>query len=114
MTLARSQVLKASGVVGPGVTGVLHWQAGQVAEPLRAWSRQADLGPMGGAAADAAWALVLLLQACTVTDPADPRFDDLHTNVAEARECLRKALDHLDDIADMSDALVRLRGLADR
>jgi hypothetical protein len=33
---------------------------------------------MGGAAADVSWALVLLLEALTVTDPADPRFADLH------------------------------------
>jgi hypothetical protein len=113
MTLARNQVLKASGATGPGVTGMLHWQAGQVAEPLRAWSRKADLGPMGGAAADVSWALVLLLQALTVTDPADPRFADLHKNLAEARERLQAALSHLDDLTDAAAALVRLWDFTD-
>ncbi|MFI7154409.1 hypothetical protein ACIBO2_56660 [Nonomuraea sp. NPDC050022] len=44
MALARGQVLKASGAAGPGVTGMLHWQACQIAEPLKAWNRKADLG----------------------------------------------------------------------
>ena len=49
------QVLKASGAKGPGVMGMMHWQAAQIATPLRAWNRENDLGPMGGAAAATAW-----------------------------------------------------------
>ncbi|MEU9376980.1 DUF6245 family protein [Streptomyces sp. NPDC048255] len=37
MSLARQQVLKASGAEGPAVTGVLHWQAGQISQPLKAF-----------------------------------------------------------------------------
>jgi hypothetical protein len=68
---------------------------------------------MGGAAADVSWALVLLLQALTVTDPADPRFADLHKNLAEARERLQAALSHLDDLTDAAAALVRLWDFTD-
>ncbi|QXJ25900.1 hypothetical protein AGRA3207_007469 [Actinomadura graeca] len=112
LPLGRQQVLKASGATGPGVTGMLHWQASQVGGPLRGWSRRADLGPLGGAAADVAWALTLLLQALTVTEPTDPRFDDLHKNVSEARALLAAAAGRLDELtgtaAEMAAALVRL------
>ncbi|SEG94195.1 hypothetical protein SAMN04489712_1443 [Thermomonospora echinospora] len=33
-------------------------------------------------------ALVLLLQVLTVTDPADPRFEDLHKNISQRRTAL--------------------------
>lgn len=55
LVLAREQVLKASGAEGPGVMGMMHWQAAQVAGPLRGWARGGRLGPMGDAVAAAAW-----------------------------------------------------------
>uniref|UniRef100_UPI003F4999FA DUF6245 family protein n=1 Tax=Nonomuraea sp. CA-251285 TaxID=3240002 RepID=UPI003F4999FA len=98
MTLGREQVIKASGAEGPGVTGMLHWQAGQIAGPLRGWSKMRDLGPMGNAMAETAWALVLLLQAATVTDPGDARFDTLGETVTEAADLLESAQARLDDL----------------
>ncbi|MGH7759545.1 MAG: DUF6245 family protein, partial [Candidatus Dormibacteria bacterium] len=105
LTLAREQVLKASGATGPGVIGIMHWQAGQIAGPWRGWSRSRDLGPMGGAAAATAWALTLILQACTVTDLDDARFDQLSKLIAEARDHLAAAQGHLQGINDAAVGL---------
>ncbi|MFI0425120.1 DUF6245 family protein [Spongiactinospora sp. 9N601] len=105
MTLARNQVINASGASGPGVTGMLHWQAGQIAEPLRAWAAKADLGPIGNAVAEVAWALVLLLEATRVTDPADPRFDGLHDNLTEAIDHLNTAVARLTAVKDTAGDL---------
>lgn len=38
LALARNQVVKASGAEGPRVMGMMHWQAAQVAGPLRGWA----------------------------------------------------------------------------
>ncbi|MEV8634308.1 DUF6245 family protein [Streptosporangium sp. NPDC051023] len=100
LTTAREQVLKAAGATGPGVMGVMHWQAVQIAGPLRGWSRGASLGPLGDAAADAAWALMLLLAASTVTRPDDPRFSTLGERVTEAMDLLGSARAHLQGIID--------------
>jgi len=100
LTLARSQVLKASGASGPGVAGMLHWQSAQIAGPLRGWSQEHDLGPMGGAAAAAAWALTLILGACTVTDPSDERFLGLSRTLDEATGALAAAQQHLRGLRD--------------
>jgi hypothetical protein len=108
MTLAREQVLKASGAEGPGVMGMMHWQAGQIAGPLRAWSRRRDLGPMGAAAAATAWALTLILEACTVTDVDDARFSQLSDLITEAKEQLMAAQDHLQGIHDLAANVTRL------
>jgi hypothetical protein len=105
MTLARDQVLKASGAEGPGVLGVMHWQAAQIATPLRAWARDGELGPMGGAARAAAWALTLILEACTVSDVEDERFTQLAGMLTEAREYLTIAHDHLQGIHDLAASL---------
>jgi hypothetical protein len=43
---------------------MLHWQAAQIAGPLRGGRASTILGPMGGAAAATAWALTLILEAC--------------------------------------------------
>ncbi|MCO6011557.1 hypothetical protein NE236_42065 [Actinoallomurus purpureus] len=108
MTLARNQVIKASGAAGPGVTGMLHWQASQIAEPLRAWTRKADLGPTGNAAADIAWALVILLQATTVTDPGDPRFATLGQNITETIDYLNTAVARLTSLKDAAGDLAAM------
>lgn len=110
MILAREQVLKASGAEGPGVMGMMHWQAAQVAGPLRAWAKGGRLGPMGSAAAAAAWALTLILEACTVTDPGDARFAQLSGLITEAGENLGAAHDHLQEIHDTAEALFTTLG----
>ena len=74
---------------------MMHWQAAQIATPLRAWNRENDLGPMGGAAAAAAWALTTILQTCKVTSMDHERFMKLSEMIAEAADYLRAAQDHL-------------------
>ncbi|MGH7748461.1 MAG: hypothetical protein ACREQ5_27440, partial [Candidatus Dormibacteria bacterium] len=105
LTLARGQVLKASGATGPGVMGTMHWQAGQIAGPLRGWTRKRNLSPMGGAAAATAWALTLILEACTVTDIEDERFDRLSDMITEARTYLDAAQEHLENIRESAASL---------
>jgi hypothetical protein len=105
LELARNQVLTASGATGPGVPGMLHWQAAQIAGPLRGWSREHDLGPMGGAAAATAWALTLILEACTVTDVTDARFMGLGRTLDEATEALAAAQRHLQGLRDTARSL---------
>lgn len=100
LTLARKQVLRASGAEGPGVMGMMHWQAAQIAGPLRGWARSGQLGPMGDAAAAAAWALTRILEACTVTEPEDDRFPYLSDMVTDAAEDLDAARAHLQAIHD--------------
>jgi hypothetical protein len=106
--LVRAQVLKASGAEGPGVMGVMQWQAAQLAGVWRGLSRERDLGPMGRAVADTAWALVVLLEMCTVTDIGDERFPQLHERLAEAVEHLADARGELDGIRDLAAALVEM------
>ncbi len=98
LALAREQVLKASGAEGPGVMGMMHWQAAQVAGPLRGWARGGRLGPMGDAVAAAAWGLMLTLEACTVTDADDERFSRLSEMVTDAAEQFHAAQEHLERI----------------
>lgn len=100
LVLAREQVLKSSGAQGPAVMGMMHWQAAQVAGPLRGWARGGRLGPMGDAVAAAAWGLMLVLEACTVTDVDDERFPRLSGMVTEALEHLQAAQEHLAGILD--------------
>ncbi len=88
--------------------GMMHWQAGQVAGPLRSWARTRPLGPMGDAAAAAAWALTLILEACTVTDPDDPRFPALSATTTEAVEHLTAARAHLQGIHDTAASITSL------
>jgi hypothetical protein len=57
LSLARAQALRASGAEGPGFVGVLHWQAAQLAWPLRAL-KDAEQAPLGRALAACSWALV--------------------------------------------------------
>jgi hypothetical protein len=100
--LARNQVLKASGAEGPGVMGLLHWQTGQVVAPLRSLTRRHQLGPVLSAAAATAQALLVLLEACTVVDPADERVGRLGAMVTEAGEALAQAQDQLDQLRDQA------------
>ena len=47
LSLARTQAFRASGAEGPGFVGVLHWQAAQLAWPLRPL-RAAEQSRWGG------------------------------------------------------------------
>jgi hypothetical protein len=85
--------------------GMMHWQAAQIAGPWRGWTRGRDLGPMGDAAADTVWALTLILEACTVTDTADERFEQLAATITLARDHLTAAQQHLHGITDAAATL---------
>ncbi|MFG3229392.1 DUF6245 family protein [Kitasatospora sp. NPDC048194] len=72
MSLARRQVLQASGAEGPGVIGVLHWQAGHVSHLLKGLDAQ-GCGPVVAAAARTASALLALLACSAVFSTEDER-----------------------------------------
>jgi hypothetical protein len=105
IALARQQVVKASGATGPGVMGIMHWQAAQIAGPWRAWNRENDLGPMGCAAAAAAWALTVILETCSVTSLDDERFMKLSDMIVETGQYLPAAQEHLQEIHDSTASL---------
>lgn len=69
LSLARARALKASGAEGPGFVGAMHWQAAHIAGPLRALEDQQQ-APLGQALAAVSWALVLLLRAMCLAEPA--------------------------------------------
>ncbi|MDQ3881466.1 MAG: hypothetical protein M3295_10395, partial [Chloroflexota bacterium] len=102
LSFARSQVLQASGATGPAAIGVMHWQAAHIAQPMRAWAEGDRLGPLGSAAAAAAWALTLILDSFSVTDPDDPRAANLLDTLAEAGEQLAAASTHLHRMSDQA------------
>ncbi|TDD16186.1 hypothetical protein [Nonomuraea diastatica] len=59
-------------------------------------------------AADIAWALVILLEATTVTDPADPRFATLHENITETIDHLNTAVARLTAMKDAAGDLAAM------
>jgi Family of unknown function (DUF6245) len=101
MSLARAQVLKAGGGAHPNAAvGMLHWQAGQIAQPLRALARSHELGPILGAAAHTAQALLALLTLCAVADPDDARGLDPLALLTDAQTALDDAGADLERIHD--------------
>ncbi|MGH3846869.1 MAG: DUF6245 family protein [Pseudonocardiaceae bacterium] len=101
MSLARAQVLQAGGGGHPNAAvGMLHWQAGQIAQPLRALARTHDLGPILGAAAHTAQALLALLTLCAVADPDDARGLEPLALLTDAQTALEDAGEDLDRIHD--------------
>ncbi|MEO8968822.1 MAG: DUF6245 family protein [Solirubrobacteraceae bacterium] len=108
LSLARSQALKASGAEGPGFVGAMHWQAAHIAGPLRAL-KDHQAAPLAQALAAVSWALVLLLQAMSLAEPAGSRAREVADALTEAREQLATAeehLDHLDEqIVGLGDTL---------
>jgi hypothetical protein len=102
MTLARAQVLKAGGggAHPNAAVGMLHWQAGQIAQPLRALARTHDLGPILGAAAHTAQALLALLTLCAVADPDDARGLEPLALLTDAQTALDDASQDLERIHD--------------
>ncbi|GIH95259.1 DUF6245 family protein [Planobispora siamensis] len=108
VTLARRQVMKAAGAVGPGVVTVLHWQMAQVAGPLYGWSQHKTLGPLGEAMAQAASALVLLLEVTTATGDDDARLADLNDQVRQALRRLEDSHSRLRELLASGDGLARV------
>ncbi|MFY9806945.1 MAG: DUF6245 family protein [Pseudonocardiaceae bacterium] len=102
MSLARAQVLKAGRGGGHpnAAVGMLHWQAGQIAQPLRALARTHDLGPILGAAAHTAQALLALLTLCAVADPDDARGLEPLALLTDAQTALDDAGADLERIHD--------------
>jgi len=95
LSLARAQALRASGAEGPGFVGVLHWQAAQLAWPLRAL-KDAEEAPLGRALAACSWALVSMLQAMALAEPSGSQANEVAGAMAAAREELAAAQGHLD------------------
>ena len=85
LSLARAQALKASGAEGAGFVGAMHWQAAHIAGPLRAL-KDREQAPLGQALAAASWALVLILQAMCMAEPAGGRA----VEVTDARRGTRR------------------------
>jgi hypothetical protein len=90
LSLARAQALKASGAEGPGFVGAMHWQAAHIAGPLRALEDHEQM-PLGQALAAVSWALVLLLEAMCLAEPAGSAADEVTKALADARAELRTA-----------------------
>ncbi|MEU2453860.1 DUF6245 family protein [Streptomyces sp. NPDC012765] len=103
--LAREQVLKASGADGVGVMGVLHWQAGQVRQPLKNMAAHAGGHPVIGAAAHASSAVLDLLACTTVTSVDDPRAKQIPEQLMNAREGLEAAIAAIDALPGAVAAL---------
>ena len=108
LSLARAQALKASGAEGPGFVHAMHWQAAHIAGPLRAL-KDREQAPLGQALAAVSWALVLLLQAMCVAEPAGSTAVEVTEALAEARAELSRAEEHLQCLdqqtADLADEL---------
>ena len=88
--------------------GVLHWQAAQLAWPLRAL-KDAEEAPLGRALAAYSWALVSMLQAMSLAEPSGSQAGEVAGAMAAAREELAGAQHHLDALdeqtADLADEL---------
>lgn len=104
MTLARQQVIKASGADGPGVLGVLHWQTGHVSHLLKGMDEK-GCGPVIAAAARTASALLALLACSAVFSPEDERAGQIPDELARAREDLAAALAELDELPATAAAM---------
>ncbi|MEU2078605.1 DUF6245 family protein [Streptomyces sp. NPDC013489] len=104
MSLARSQVIKASGADGPGVVGALHWQAGQVQQLLKAMDAK-GCGPVIAAAARASSALLALLACSSVFDVEDERAGQIPEQLERARTELAEALAEVDALPATAAAM---------
>lgn len=104
MTLARQQVIKASGADGPGVLGALHWQTGQVSQLLKQLDRQ-GCGPVIAAAARTSSALLALLACSAVFSTEDERAGQIPDELARARTELAEALAELYELPATAAAM---------
>jgi signal transduction histidine kinase len=111
LSLARAQALKASGAEGPGFVGAMHWQAAHIAGPLRAL-KDREQAPLGQALAAVSWALVLLLQAMCLAEPAGSTAVEVTEALADARAELSRAEAHLRRLDQQTAGLAdELRGV---
>ena len=111
LSLARAQALKASGAEGPGFAGAMHWQAVHIAGPLRALKDREE-APLGQALAAVSWALVLILQAMCLAEPAGSRAGEVTVALADAHEELTAAQRHLHRLDEQTANLAgELEGL---
>ena len=72
----------------------MHWQAVHIAGPLRALKDREE-APLGQALAAVSWALVLILQAMCLAEPAGSRAGEVTVTLADAHEELTAAQRHL-------------------
>ncbi|MEW1677963.1 DUF6245 family protein [Streptomyces noursei] len=106
MSLAREQMLKASGADGPGVIGVMHWQTGHVWAFLKAMD-DPECGPLGTAAARTSGALLTLLSCMSVTDTNDARAATIYPDDLErVRADLVAAVEALDALPATAAAML--------
>ena len=93
----RGEAWRAADATSEGTAILLHYTAMRLASEVRAISEQlpADLGVMS-AAADAAEALKLLLEVCTVRSMDDPRAAAVTANLARASSQLATAAERID------------------
>lgn len=104
LSLARHQVIKASGADGPGAMGAMHWQAGQVSQQLKAMDRE-GCGPVIAAAARTSSALLALLACSAVFSPEDERAGQFPEELARAGKELTEALAELDALPATAAAM---------
>ncbi|MEV7681498.1 DUF6245 family protein [Streptomyces sp. NPDC088341] len=104
MTLARQQVIKASGAEGPGVVGALHWQTGHVSQFLKGMDEE-GCGPVIAAAARSASALLALLACSTVTSLEDGGAGQIVEELDRARTALAEAQAELDELPATAAAM---------
>ncbi len=104
MTLARQQVIKASGAEGPGLVGVMHWQTGHVSQFLKQMDN-AGCGPVVTAAARSANALLALLACSTVTSLEDGGSEQIVEELDRARTALAEAQAALDALPATAAAM---------
>ncbi|MFJ2278802.1 DUF6245 family protein [Streptomyces sp. NPDC087866] len=104
MTLARQQVIKASGAEGPGVVGALHWQTGHVSQFLKELDA-GGCGPVVTAAARSANALLALLACSTVTSLEDGGSERIVEELDRARTALAEAQAALDALPATAAAM---------
>ncbi|MFJ9565999.1 hypothetical protein ACIRQQ_38940 [Streptomyces fuscichromogenes] len=104
LSLARQQVLKASGADGPGVMGALHWQTGHVQHLLKGLDEE-GCGPVIAAAARTASALLSLLACSAVFSTEDERAGQIPAELASAREALAEALAEIEELPATAAAM---------
>ena len=82
----------------------MHWQAAHIAGPLRAL-KDCDHAPLGQALAAASWAVVLILQAMCMAEPADGSAAEVTGALADAGDELARARERLDRLDEQTLSL---------
>jgi hypothetical protein len=84
MSTSIRQLAEGLGCRRARVVGAMHWQAVHIAGPLRAL-KDHHRAPLGQALAAVSWALVLMLQAMCLAEPAGSSAVEVSDALAEAR-----------------------------